>query len=164
MCIRDRTTTVACAQAGPRCPVLAAAASASVAVRSGCMAIPFLTVDGRSAGSGRAGLDGPRMETASLREDYLNQVQRDFLSRRHLAAASTPPAKGARLHRRRSALWPHGRCPWPGVVVRALRTASDHYPQGLVLHCGKNPGPRMPSIGSDLDLCENTICSPPLLR
>ena len=36
---------------------------------------------------------GTQLETASLREDYLNQVQRDFLSRCRLAAAPTPLAK-----------------------------------------------------------------------
>jgi hypothetical protein len=37
---------------------------------------------------------GP-VEHASLREDYLNQVQRDFLSRRRprLRTTATPPAK-----------------------------------------------------------------------
>jgi hypothetical protein len=37
---------------------------------------------------------GP-LEHASLREDYLNQVQRDFLSRRRplLRTTATPPAK-----------------------------------------------------------------------
>jgi hypothetical protein len=32
----------------------------------------------------------PRLETASLREDYLNQVQRDFLSRCRLNGINTP--------------------------------------------------------------------------
>ena len=33
---------------------------------------------------------GTQLETASLREDYLNQVQRDFLSRRRCRSANTP--------------------------------------------------------------------------
>ena len=39
---------------------------------------------------------GTQLETASLREDYLNQVQRDFLSRHCLAASANTPSEVAR--------------------------------------------------------------------
>ncbi len=39
---------------------------------------------------------GTQLETASLREDYLNQVQRDFLSRHCLAANANTPSEVAR--------------------------------------------------------------------
>ena len=43
---------------------------------------------------------GTQLETASLREDYLNQVQRDFLSRHCLAAKTNTPSEVARKRSR----------------------------------------------------------------
>ncbi len=54
---------------------------------------------------GRGPLAGPVLEMASLREDYLNQVQRDFLSRHCLTAMPTPLAK-----------WP-GQSPGPVAII-----------------------------------------------
>ena len=56
--------------------------------------LSFQLMAGRHVGPGP--MVGTQLETASLREDYLNQVQRDFLSRRCLAANANTPSELAR--------------------------------------------------------------------
>ena len=60
--------------------------------------LSFQKMAGRQVGPGPK--VGTQLETASLREDYLNQVQRDFLSRSCLAAKTNTPSEVTRTHAR----------------------------------------------------------------
>ena len=63
--------------------------------------LSFQLMAGRHVGPGP--MVGTQVKTASLREDYLNQVQRDFLSRRCLAANANTPSELARKRLRAEA-------------------------------------------------------------
>src|SRR6202042_3013213 len=57
-------------------------------------------------GVGKRGTNGPGSATASLREDYLSQVQRDFLSRAlHTNVRPNTPSEGATPWKRTLRRW-----------------------------------------------------------
>src|SRR5262245_31462726 len=66
---------------GVSCAAAGQAAAAASARTNECLAIVELRFDVAGRQTERAGREATHPEHASLREDYLSQVQRDFLSR-----------------------------------------------------------------------------------